>query len=119
MNSGLEQAIGHLLRVLRARSNPVAGNLLPGIDPDVQRRLAEAEDLDLDPELVAWYSLIGGLTARGEQYDASLIAKLSGADADRTRYPVHAMDVLYQLSYGPLGRDHPSRWRLALNSRRS
>ncbi len=26
----------------------------------------------------------------------------SGADADRTRYLVHAMDALYQLSYGPV-----------------
>src|SRR4051794_23822958 len=26
----------------------------------------------------------------------------SGADADRTRYLVHAMDALYQLSYSPV-----------------
>jgi hypothetical protein len=70
VNGGLEEAIGDLLRVLRARGNPVAGNLLPGIDPGVQRRRAEAEGLDLDPELVTWYSLIGGLTTRGEQYEA-------------------------------------------------
>jgi hypothetical protein len=26
----------------------------------------------------------------------------SGPDADRTRYPLHAMEVLYQLSYRPV-----------------
>ena len=29
-----------------------------------------------------------------------------GADADRTRYLVHAMDALYQLSYSPRGKNH-------------